>query len=78
MQQSIERYEERLKQEKEDAAKSMEERTARILQEKESVELKYDQKRKALKELEKNIAQSQSQFERDRAVQIEKYENLER
>jgi ABC-type transport system involved in Fe-S cluster assembly fused permease/ATPase subunit len=42
MQQSIERYEERLKQEKEDAAKSMEERTARIQQEKESVELKYE------------------------------------
>jgi len=42
------------------------------------VETKYEQKRKALKELEKNIQQSQSQYDRERAVQIEKYENLER
>ena len=52
---SIERYEERLKQEKEEAAKTMLERTARIQQEKESVEIKFEQKRKALKELEKNV-----------------------
>ena len=42
------------------------------------METKYEQKRKALKELEKNIQQSQSQYDRERAVQIEKYENLER
>jgi hypothetical protein len=58
MTQSIERYEERLKQEKEEAQKTMVERTARIQQEKESVETKYEQKRKALKELEKNVQQS--------------------
>lgn len=56
----------------------MQERTARIQQEKESVEIKYEQKRKALKELEKNVQQSHSQFEREKAVAIEKYENLER
>ena len=42
MTQSIERYEERLKQEKEEAQKTMQERIARIQQEKESVETKYE------------------------------------
>ena len=68
MSQSIERYEERLKQEKEDGQKTMQERIARIQQEKEAVDVKYEQKRKALKELEKQVQQSQSQTERDRAV----------
>jgi hypothetical protein len=78
MNQSIERYEERLRSEKEDNQKTLTERIARIQTEKENVETKYEQKRKALKELEKTMQQSQSQFERDKAVQIEKYENLER
>ena len=60
MSQSIERYEERLKQEKEDGQKTMSERIARIQQEKEAVDVKYEQKRKALKELEKQVQQSQS------------------
>lgn len=55
MTQAIERYEERLRTEKEEASKAMAERIARIQAEKDSVETKYDQKRKALKELEKNI-----------------------
>jgi hypothetical protein len=54
-QQTIERYEERLKQEKEDAQKTLAERVQRIMQEKENVETKYEQKRKALKELEKQM-----------------------
>ena len=53
MAQSIERYEERIKQEKEDAGKILSERIARHQQEKESSDIKYEQKRKALKELEK-------------------------
>lgn len=55
MKQTIERYEERLKNEKDDAAKILSERIARITGEKETVEKKYEQKRKALKELEKQI-----------------------
>lgn len=78
MAQSIERYEERLKQEKEDSSKTLSERIARIQTEKENVDAKYEQKRKALKELEKQMQMSQSQNERDRAVSIQKYENLER
>ena len=75
---SIERYEDRLKQEKEDNQKTLSERIARIQTEKENVETKYEQKRKALKELEKQMQIVQSQFEREKAVQVEKYENLER
>lgn len=41
------------------------------------MDTKYEQKRKGYKELEKQMQITQSQFERDRAVQIEKYENLE-
>ena len=56
----------------------MGDRVARMQQEKESADSKYEQKRKALKELEKSIQLSQSQAEREKAVQMEKYENLER
>ena len=49
MQATIERYEERLKQEKEEASKTLQERMARVQQEKEGIETKYEQKRKALK-----------------------------
>lgn len=74
----MDRYEDRLKQEKEEANKNLLERVARVQQEKESVETKYEQKRKALKELEKNIQLTMSQKDREIAVQQEKYENLER
>ena len=55
MTQSIERYEERIKQEKEDSSKTLSERISRIQTEKENVDVKYEQKRKALKELEKQM-----------------------
>lgn len=55
MKTTIERYEERLKTEKEDAQKILSERISRIQQEKDNVEKKYEQKRKALKDLEKQI-----------------------
>lgn len=60
MKQTIERYEERLKSEKEDAQKILQERISRSQQEKDNVEKKYEQKRKALKDLEKQIQQIQS------------------
>lgn len=53
MKQTIDRYEERLKSEKEDAQKILQERIQRIQTEKENVEKKYEQKRKSLKDLEK-------------------------
>lgn len=60
MKQTIERYEERLKSEKDDAAKILSERMDRVSGEKNTLEKKYEQKRKALKELEKQIQQIQS------------------
>lgn len=42
MKQTIERYEERLKTEKDDSAKILQERISRIQQEKENVEKKYE------------------------------------
>lgn len=56
----------------------MADRVNRVQAEKESSDSKYDTKRKALKELEKSIQQSQNQAEREKAVQMEKYDNLER
>ena len=55
MSQSIDRYEERIKQEKEDFQKTLAERVARVQSEKESVDIKYEQKRKSLKETEKSM-----------------------
>ncbi len=55
MKQTIDRYEERLKNEKEDFQKILQEKIDRIQKEKENVETKYEQKRKALKELEKQV-----------------------
>jgi hypothetical protein len=56
----------------------MTERIARVQQEKENIDKKYEQKRKAFKDLEKTIQQTHSQHEREAAVSREKYENLER
>jgi guanylate kinase len=42
MAQSIERYEERLKTEKDESSKTLQERMLRIQQEKENVETKYE------------------------------------
>lgn len=56
----------------------MSERIARVQQEKENIDKKYEQKRKAFKDLEKTIQQTHSQNEREAAVSREKYENLER
>lgn len=55
----------------------MQEKVARIQTEKEQAEVKYDQKRKALKDLESNINKQTSQMEREKAVLLEKYQNLE-
>lgn len=46
----------------------MNDRIIRMQGEKESSDAKYEQKRKALKELEKSIQLSQSQADREKAV----------
>jgi hypothetical protein len=49
----------------------------RVTAEKESVEAKYDLKRKALKDIEANLARLTAQFDRERAVLTEKCNTLE-
>lgn len=46
----------------------MQEKISRIAHEKEASDLKYEQKRKALKDLESNINKQMGQMEREKAV----------
>lgn len=74
---TIRRYEERLRSEREELVRDASEKVGRVTQEKEAAEAKYDQKRKALKELESGLARVTAQTERERAVLAEKCGNLE-
>jgi iron-sulfur cluster repair protein YtfE (RIC family) len=53
---TIKRYEERLRSEREELIRDSQDKVTRVTAEKESVEAKYDQKRKALKDIESNLA----------------------
>lgn len=74
---TIKRYDERLKTEREELLRDTSEKVARIQIEKEQSDIKYEQKRKALKDLESHLNKHTSQMERERAVLLEKYQNLE-
>ena len=74
---TIKRYDERLRIEREELLRDNQEKCSRIQAERDQVELKYEQKRKALKDLESNLNKQTSQMERERAVLLEKYQNLE-
>lgn len=63
--------------EREELLKDTQEKVNRIQLEKEQSDQKYDQKRKALKDLESNLNKQTSSMERERAVLLEKYQNLE-
>lgn len=51
----------------------MAEKIQRITAEKEASDAKYEQKRKALKDLESSINKQTSQMEREKAVLLERY-----
>ena len=72
MEETIKRYEERLRAEREELIRDSQDKVTRITQDKESAEVKYDQKRKALKDLEANLSRITAQTERERAVLAEK------
>lgn len=55
----------------------MSEKVSRITAEKEASDSKYETKRKALKDLESSINKQTSQMEREKAVMLERYQNLE-
>lgn len=70
---NFKRSEERLRSDREELQREMAEKIGRITQEKEVSDQKYDQKRKALKDLEVNVNKQISQMEREKAVLLEKY-----
>jgi len=74
---TIKRYEERLRNEREELIRDSQDKVTRITAEKEAVEVKYDQKRKALKDIEANLARVTASMERERAVLAEKCSTLE-
>ena len=74
---TMKRGEERLKSDREELQREAQEKIARITAEKEQSDGKYEQKRKALKDLEGNFHKQMSQMEREKAVLIEKYQTLE-
>lgn len=74
---TIKRYEERLRSEREELIRDSQDKVTRVTAEKESVEAKYDLKRKALKDNEATLARLTAQYDRERAVLTEKCSSLE-
>jgi hypothetical protein len=73
LEETVRRYEERLKQDRDELHRDASEKVARITAEKEQAEAKYDVKRKALKDLESSVNKTNSQVEREKAVMLEKH-----
>ena len=74
---TVQRYEERIKVDKDEMQREIKDRSQRLLEEKETAEAKYQAKRKELKELEKRLINITSETEKDRAVLNQKFSNLE-
>jgi hypothetical protein len=74
---TIKRYEERLRSEREELIRDSQDKVTRVTAEKESVEAKYDLKRKTLKDNEATLARLTAQYDRERAVLTEKCSSLE-
>ena len=74
---TVQRYEDRIKIDKDEMARELKDRSQRLLEEKEAAEAKYQAKRKELKELEKRLINVTSEAEKDRAVLNQKFANLE-
>ena len=74
---TIKRYEERLRSEREELIRDSQDKVTRVTAEKESVDAKYDLKRKALKDNEATLARLTAQYDRERAVLTEKCSSLE-
>jgi chromosome segregation ATPase len=74
---TIKRYEERLRSEREELIRDSQDKVTRVTAEKESVEAKYDVKRKALKDIEATLARMTAQNDRERAVLTEKCNSLD-
>lgn len=74
---TVQRYEDRIKIDKEEMQRELKDRSQRLLEEKEAAEAKYQAKRKELKEVEKRLIQLTSSGETEQAVLQQKFQNLE-
>lgn len=74
---TIQRYEDRIKIDREEIQRELREKTTRLLEEKEQSEAKYQAKRQAYKELENRLIKESACNEREKAVLMLKFQNLE-
>ena len=74
---SVQRYEDRIKIDKEEMQRELKDRSQRLLEDKEAAEAKYQAKRKELKEVEKRLISLTSSSETEKAVLNQKFANLE-
>ena len=65
---TVERYEDRIKIDKDEMARELKDRSQRLVEEKEAAEAKYQAKRKELKEVEKRLIGLTSTGETEKAV----------
>merc|ERR1719246_112446 len=73
----VQRYEERIKIDKEEMQRELKDRSQRLLEEKEAAESKYQAKRKEMKDIEKRLNGLTSTGDTERAVLQQKFANLE-
>eukprot|EP01022_Parablepharisma_sp_SALTPOND_P029008 TRINITY_DN722_c0_g1_i1.p1 TRINITY_DN722_c0_g1~~TRINITY_DN722_c0_g1_i1.p1 ORF type:complete len:1467 (-),score=323.46 TRINITY_DN722_c0_g1_i1:3360-7760(-) len=71
------RYEEKLQLMKQENSQQLKDTIDRLSKDKEQYEQKYEQKRKALKELESNITKQTNKLEKEKIALTEKYNTLE-
>ena len=72
MEETIQRYEERLTQQRTDYQTDMASTLDRLTSDKDAIDVKYEIKRKLLKELEQNLNKQTHQMERESAILKEK------
>ena len=73
----MQRYEDRIKIDKDEMQRELKDRSHRLLEEKEAAEAKYQAKRKELKDVEKRLIGLTSTGETEKAVLQQKFSNLE-
>ena len=74
---TVSRYEDRIKMDKEEMQREVKDRSARLLEEKEAAEAKYQAKRAELKDVKDRLLAKSNQADTERAVLIDKHKALE-
>ena len=74
---TVQRYEDRIKIDKEEMQREIKDRSQRLLEEKEAAEAKYQAKRKELREIEKRLINKTGEAETEKAVLNQKFNTLE-